>query len=173
MNPTNSRDFCKCVGAFRTRERIVHWTQEVIANIARDACAVRAMSSPRVKLMSSLVFNPRFFSPCTVPPLRLQMYYVPAQCRIIGKLGQWSGTVRVSYGHMFWALTERRQRHGNLQNLELMVLLLIAVGSVCTSPLCRQNTVPGRHRCVRCTDTSYWYAGFLTAHLSYWIMLMS
>ena len=65
MNPTDSRDFCKCVGAFRTRERIVHWTQEVIVNIAKDACGIRTMSSPRVKLMSSLVFNPRFFSPCS------------------------------------------------------------------------------------------------------------
>ena len=65
MNPTDSGDFCKCVGGFRTRERIVHWTQKVIANIARDACSIRTMSSPRVKLMSSLVFNPRFFSPCS------------------------------------------------------------------------------------------------------------
>ena len=64
MNPTDSRDFRKCIGALRTRERIMHWTQEVIANIARDACGIRTMSSPRVKLMSSLVFNPRFFSPC-------------------------------------------------------------------------------------------------------------
>ena len=34
-------------------------------NIAREACGIRTTSSPRVKLMSSLAFNPRFFSPCT------------------------------------------------------------------------------------------------------------
>ena len=33
-------------------------------NIARDACGIRTTSSPRVKLMSSLAFDPRFFSPC-------------------------------------------------------------------------------------------------------------
>ena len=33
-------------------------------NIARDACSIRTTSSPRVKLLSSLAFNPRFFSPC-------------------------------------------------------------------------------------------------------------
>ena len=64
MNPTDSRDFRKCVGAVVTRERIVHWTQVVIANIARDACGIHTISSPRVKLMSSLVFKPRFFSSC-------------------------------------------------------------------------------------------------------------
>ena len=31
-------------------------------NIARDACGIRTASSPRVKLMSSFAFNPRFFS---------------------------------------------------------------------------------------------------------------
>ena len=64
INPNDFRDFRKYVGAFRTRELVVHWTQEVIVNIARDACGIRTTSSPRVKLMSSLAFNPRFFSPC-------------------------------------------------------------------------------------------------------------
>ena len=32
------------------------------------------------------------------------------------------------------------------------------VGSVCSSPLCRQNTVPGKRRCVTCTDAPYQHA---------------
>ena len=43
------------------------------------------------------------------------------------------------------------------------------VSSVCTSPLCRQNIVPGRRGRIRCTDTPDVYAGFSTAHLSYWV----
>ena len=40
-------------------------------NIARDACRIRTASSPHVKLMSSLAFNPRFFSPCGSPSSKL------------------------------------------------------------------------------------------------------
>ena len=53
MNPTDSRDFRKFVGAFRTRELIVHRTQGVIVNIARDTCGIPTTSSLRGKFMSS------------------------------------------------------------------------------------------------------------------------
>ena len=52
----------------------------------------------------------------------------PAQCQTIVPTFQWSVIVQVSYEHIstLWVAMAGRQRHGNLPNLELTMVLLIA-----------------------------------------------
>ena len=94
--------------------------------------------------------------------------YVPVwDLHNAGSLESWDNGLALCRSHMdtykFLAATEGRQTpeswiHDGLAHCSYIV------SSVCTSPLCRQNTVPGRRRCVRSTGTLYRYAGFWTAH---------
>ena len=87
-----------------------------------------------------------------------------------GSLESWNNGLALCRSHMdtykFQAAMEGRQRSPESSIHDGRAHCSYIVSSVCTSPLCRQNTVPGRRRCVRSTGTLGRYFWVHTG--SYW-----
>ena len=105
----------------------------------------------------SKIQDPADYRASAVAPLRLKAFYMcPYEtCTMSDQRSYNGGTAEVRQSPESW-------NNDGLTHCSYIVSLM------CTSPPCRQNTIPGRRRCERYTDTPYRYVGFSKAHLSHW-----